>query len=93
MEWRIFEHRAIVKLIRNHKLPLEILREYTVWKAIVSKSGPYALRGFPGYHDEALRGPRRGQRSSRLNLQFRIVYEIFEQHVCVNVIEITPHKY
>jgi plasmid maintenance system killer protein len=48
---------------------------------------------FPGFHDEKLVGARLGQRSSRLNLQYRVIYEVEKGSVTVYVIEITPHEY
>ena len=93
MEWKIYEHHDIEKHIRNKRIPKEIVKKYTIWKTIVTMNGPYALRKFPGLNDEALRGDRKGQRSSRLNIQYRVVYKIIDNEIVVKVIEITPHKY
>ena len=89
--WHIKEHRDIGKLCR--RLPLPVLKKYELWKEIVFRHGPEKLMEFPGFHDERLKGQRRGQRSSRLNLQYRVIYVIEEDVVTVYVLEITPHKY
>ncbi len=89
--WRIQEHRDIPKIIR--RLPARIIEEYEVWKGLVHRHGPEIFRQFPGYHDEKRRGGRVGQRSSRLNLQFRVIYAVHRDIVTVYVLEITPHKY
>lgn len=89
--WRIQEHRIIEKTCR--KLPSEVVKKYELWKNIIFRHGPHKLREFPGFHDEALKGIRKGQRSSRLNLQYRVIYTVEKEMITVLVLEITPHKY
>ena len=89
--WSIQEHRDIPKTIR--RLPTRIVEEYDVWKELIHRHGPAALRQFPGYHDEKLKGERFGQRSSRLSLQYRVIYVVDKDVVTVYVLELTPHKY
>lgn len=60
---------------------------------IVFRHGPEKLREFPGFHDEKLKGKREGQRSSRLSLQYRVIYAVEQDIVMVFVLEITPHNY
>ena len=38
---------------------------------------------FPGFHDEKLKGKRAGQRSSRLSLQYRVIYSVERDVVMV----------
>ena len=89
--WHIREHRGIAKTIRY--IPERIVKEYETWKDLVYRHGPEVLRQYPGYHDEQLTGSRKGQRSSRLNLQYRVIYAIDRDIVTVYVFEITPHKH
>ena len=56
-------------------------------------SGPRGLRFIKGFHDEALRGERKGCRSSRLGLKYRVMYEIVESDVLVKVVNLTAHDY
>jgi plasmid maintenance system killer protein len=89
--WHIFEHKDIQKAIS--KLPSQVIRKYELWKDIVFRHGPGKLREFPGFHDEKLAGDREGQRSSRLNLLYRVIYIVDKESIMVFVVEITPHKY
>jgi proteic killer suppression protein len=89
--WRIQEHRDIAKTCR--KLPGAVVKKYELWKDIVFRHGPEKLKEFPGFRDEKLKGDRTGQRSSRLSLQYRVIYAVERDVVTVFVLEITPHNY
>lgn len=89
--WHIKEHRDVVKACR--KLPVTILKKYELWKDLVFRHGPDILRQFPGFHDEQLKGKRKGQRSSRLSLQYRAIYSVERDTVTIFVLEIMPHDY
>ncbi len=89
--WEILEHRTIAQTCK--KLPLRVVKKYELWKDIVFRHGPDKLREFPGFHDEKLKGDRLGQRSSRLNLQYRVIYKVEKESVTVSVININAHKY
>jgi addiction module RelE/StbE family toxin len=56
-------------------------------------SGPSGLRGIKGFRDEALSGDWKGCRSSRLNEQWRVVYQVVADALLVRVIRVTPHDY
>jgi mRNA-degrading endonuclease RelE of RelBE toxin-antitoxin system len=89
--WKVLEHHDIAKTVR--RLPPWIAKEYEVWKDLIFRHGPEILRQYPGYHDEPLRGDRKGQRSSRLSRQYRVIYFVERQSVTIYVLEITPHHY
>jgi len=89
--WHIKEHKDIKKTAT--KLPIQVVKKYEIWKDLVFRHGPEKLKEFPGFNDEKLKGDREGQRSSRLNLQYRVIYEIERELITVFVIEITPHEY
>ena len=89
--WIIKEHASIKKACR--KAPKAVVKKYELWKSLVFRHGPAKLKEFPGFHDEKLKGERAGQRSSRLSLQYRVIYEVDRKIVAVYVLEITPHKY
>ena len=46
-----------------------------------------------GFRDEALRGEWQGFRSSRLNLQYRVIYRVEGESLMVQVVEVTAHDY
>ena len=89
--WDILEHRSIVGTCR--KVPPQVVKKYELWKNIVFRYGPEKLREFPGFRDEQLKGPRSGQRSSRLSRQYRVIYTVESTIITVYVLEIVPHKY
>lgn len=89
--WEIYEHRKAVKQLEG--LPIDVLKRYEKWKDIISISGPDALRQIRGFRDEALRGEWKGHRSSRLNIQYRVIYKIEKDLVLVQVVNVTPHDY
>ena len=75
------------------KVPQQVRSAYTEWLNTVKELGLFRIRKeLAGkYHDEALKGDRVGQRSVRLNQQWRAIY--VETALGIDVIEITPHKY
>ncbi len=89
--WRIFEHKGALKGLKS--LPIDILKRYEKWKDIVAISGPAGLKKIKGFNDEALRGEWKGFRSSRLNIQYRIIYKIENEQFFVKVIKVTAHNY
>jgi len=89
--WIIQEHRRVPKSIRY--LPAWIVKEYEVWKDLVRRHGPEIFRQYPGYHDERLKGKLAGMRSSRLSLQYRVIYAVDRDIVTIYVLEIMPHNY
>ena len=89
--WTIYEHRDLTKRLLNS--PKEILKRYQKWKDIVEISGPAGLRMIKGFHDESLKGQWRGYRSSRLGLQYRVIYKIVNESLLVQVMDVNPHDY
>lgn len=86
------EHRRVSKQL-DQAVPLEILKRYEKWKDIATLSGPQGLRAIKGFHDEALSGQWQGYRSSRLGLQWRVIYQVVADVLMIQVIEVTPHDY
>ncbi len=77
------------------KIPKHIFRKLMLWIMQVEKEGLEKTRKTPGYHDEPLRGKRLGQRSIRLNIAYRAIYEIKNdsQIEFVSVEEVHKHDY
>jgi toxin HigB-1 len=90
--WRIEEHRRVDKQL-SAAVPEEVLKRYEKWKDIASLSGPQGLRVIKGFHDEALSGTWRGHRSSRLGLQWRVIYKVAADVLLIQVVEVIPHDY
>jgi mRNA-degrading endonuclease RelE of RelBE toxin-antitoxin system len=89
--WTIKERAGIKKACQ--KAPKAVVKKYELWKSLVFRHGPAKLKEFPGFRDEKLKGKRAGQRSSRLSLQYRVIYEVDRRIVTVFVLEVTPHEY
>ena len=89
--WRIEEHRRVDKRLAG--APKETLKRYEKWKDIASLSGPPGLRLIKGFHDEALSGAWAGYRSSRLGLQWRVIYRVVTEELVFHVASVTPHDY
>ena len=89
--WRIEEHRRLDRQCAS--APQEILKRYEKWKDIATISGPLGLRQIVGFNDEALSGTWKGFRSSRLGLQYRIIYRVVADEMLFQVESLTPHDY
>lgn len=89
--WVVYEHRRVAK--RLSSAPADVQRRYEKWKDIVTISGPEGLKLIKGFRDEQLLGKWAGHRSSRLTLQYRVIYRVEREHVLVQVENVTPHDY
>ena len=90
--WRIEEHRRVDKQL-SAAVPQEVLKRYEKWKDIARISGPMGLRVIKGFHDEALLGEWKGFRSSRLGLQWRVIYQVVANVLMIQVVQVTSHDY
>ena len=89
--WVVYEHRRVAKSLKG--APVDVLKRYEKWKDIVIISGPQGLKKIKGLKDEALSGKWKGYRSSRLNIQYRVIYKVKGDKVLVQVEDVMPHDY
>ena len=77
------------------KLPYVIEAKLWAWVDSVKHSGLRDIRKLSGYHDEPLKGDRKGQRSIRLNRAYRAIYRADEssQIELVEILEVNKHDY
>ncbi|MBC7754270.1 MAG: hypothetical protein H7Z71_08540 [Moraxellaceae bacterium] len=77
------------------KLPSFIVTKLLAWVDDVEFRGLEMVRKIPGYHDEPLKGDRKGQRSIRLNKAYRAIYIIKNDGTIefVEVIGVNKHAY
>ena len=77
------------------KVPLPIAIKLQAWIDAVGHRGLSEIRKIPGYHDEPLKGDRKGQRSIRLNIAYRAIYVINKAGVIdfIEVQEVNKHAY
>lgn len=89
--WVIYEKKTLLKSLKT--IPIRIRKEYEILKRIIELQGVQGLREVKGYHDEALKGEWRGFRSSRLSLQWRVIYKAEKEVLEVYVVDINAHQY
>ena len=81
------------------KAPEHIVVNFQTWVALVEEKGLDAIRKVPGFHDEPLKGKRKGQRSIRLSRSWRAIYTIesdengYQIVKFVLVREVSKHEY
>jgi proteic killer suppression protein len=77
------------------KLPPYIVLKLYRWAKGVEIEGIEEMRKIPGYHDEPLKGSRKGSRSIRLNRSYRAIYTEHELgiYILISVEEVNKHEY
>jgi proteic killer suppression protein len=77
------------------KLPHHIVIKLYEWIEAVSHEGLMKVRKIPGFHDEPLKGDRKGQRSIRLSKSYRAIYIIGKDETMeiAEIIEVNKHDY
>lgn len=77
------------------KLPEHIARKFYAWVTAIELAGLSEVRKRAGFHDEPLKGDRKGQRSVRLNAAYRAIYvESKDGNIeLIEVIEVNKHEY
>ena len=90
---RVLATKFAEKQIR--KLPKHIAAAYHTWVKTVELDGIRTTRMLPGYHDEPLKGERKGQRSVRLSKGYRVIYAESDTGdiVLIGVQEVNKHEY
>lgn len=78
-----------------NKLPEHLQHKVLAWIAEVAERGLREVQRSVGLHDEPLKGPRKGERSVRLNRHWRLIYVLRENGIphIVEIQEFTPHAY
>ena len=89
--WIVFETKLVTKSLKN--LPIHIQKKYKVWVEAIRSGGSQNLKNFAGFKDEALKGELREYRSSRLNIQYRVIYSEKKNIKEVVVMKVSPHEY
>jgi proteic killer suppression protein len=75
------------------KVPEFIRAKVGLWIFLVESRGIHEVMKSPGFHDEPLKGSRKGQRSVRLNRAYRLIYEVVRDRVHVRLLEVHKHDY
>lgn len=77
------------------RIPSYLRDKFMAWAILVQRVGLFEARRFPGYHEEPIKGDRKGQRSVRLNRAYRVIYveHTDGQIQIVDVLEVSKHEY
>lgn len=75
------------------KVPEFIRKKVMLWVFLVESNGIWETAKLPGYHDESLKGERKGQRSVRMNRAYRLIYVVIAERVNIKLIEVHKHDY
>jgi proteic killer suppression protein len=76
------------------KVPMHIVDKLLGWIRLVEEHGLEEIRKISGYHDEPLKGDRKGQHSIRLSRAYRAIYAVVDSAASfVSVKEVHKHKY
>ena len=88
---RITRTRVFEKQLK--KLPEHIRQKVILWVFLVESQSIWDVAKNPGFHDEPLRGERKGQRSVRMNKAYRIIYIVIKDRIHIELIEVNKHEY
>jgi addiction module RelE/StbE family toxin len=77
------------------KLPKHIIIQFDVWVETIETDGYESMKKIKGYRDHALKGDKKGQRSTSLSKAYRVIYELRENKnvFIVEVQEVNKHEY
>ena len=79
------------------KIPGNLVMKLALWVKHVNNEGIIQVRKIKGYHDEPLKGKRKGQRSIRLNKAYRAIYTEHDNGKVelnyIEVNEVNKHEY
>ena len=77
------------------KIPSYIVNKLMSWVEAINSDGLREVRMSSGYHDEPLKGKRKGQRSIRLSKSYRAIYIEKDNGKIefLEVLEVNKHDY
>jgi len=90
---KVFWRTTVDKQLQQ--APELVHRKFRLWVALVEESGIREVRRCKGFHDEPLKGRRRGQRSVRLSKAYRAMYVEGKANEIelLEVLEVNKHEY
>lgn len=88
---RISRSRGFEKQL--DRVPDFIRKKVLFWIFLVESNGLAEVMKSPGFHDEPLKGERKGQRSVRMNNAYRLIYRAVQDRVHIELLEVHKHDY
>lgn len=90
MSWEVIDYRY-KKVI--DKLPIQCKKKYAAFKYIAQHSGLKGLAESHGFKLETLKGKLAGLYSIRLNIAYRVVFDVKDEIRIIDILEVSKHKY
>jgi proteic killer suppression protein len=90
---QIVELEKVKKKLK--RLPRYVVKKLLQWAKDVEEFGLSEVKKAPGYHDEPLKGRRKGEFSIRLSKSYRAIYTV-SKNLSIKVIivnEVNKHDY
>ena len=83
------------KLFKKHlqRVPHHVQIKTRYWIRMVTVFGLRDVRKQAGFHDEALKGKRKGQRSIRVSRSYRLIYKELDKQTQIKLLELIKHEY
>ncbi len=90
MVWVVvdYKHKKVID-----KLPIQCKKKYAVFKYIAQYSGLEGLKAAQGFKLEQLKGQLAGLYSIRLNIAYRVVFDVQNEIRVIDILEISKHEY
>ena len=91
--YKIELSKKAIKALKS--IPTYVVLKLEDWVVQVTDVGLREVRKIPGYHDEPLKGKRKGQRSIRLTKGYRAIYRIDKSGTIhfIEIVEVNKHAY
>jgi len=90
MSWDLidYKHKKVID-----KLPIQCKKKYAVFKYIAQCTGLDGLSASPGFKLEMLKGKLAGLYSIRLNIAYRVIFEVKSEIQVIEILEVSKHEY
>ena len=75
------------------KVPNFIRKKVIFWVFLVESNGLAEVMKSPGFHDEPLKGERKGERSVRMSRAYRLIYHLIQDRIHIELLEVHKHDY
>ncbi len=79
------------------QVPKQVATKLALWVDTIEELGLREVRKLKGYHDEPLKGKRKGQRSVRMSKAYRVIYTEHDHGIIelnyIEVCEVNKHDY
>jgi plasmid maintenance system killer protein len=90
VNWEVIDYKHKKAI---NKLPIQCKKKYAAFKYIAQHSGLEGLGSSPGFKLEMLKGKLAGLYSIRLNIAYRVIFDVKNEIRIIDVLEVSKHEY